>query len=217
MTDIYLIRHAECEANVNMTFAGHNDCDITRNGERQLERLSERFRDIHIDMIYSSPLIRTMKTAQAVNYYHNIEIVQNKDLIEINGGVFEGKLWDDIPKLYPHEYELWMHNQPLFIVPEGDSMVMVYKRITNAILKIVQDNVNSNVAVVSHGCAIRNFLCFATKTDFKDLDSIKWCENTGVSKITFNDNSTYNVDFINDDSHLTKELLTLGNQVWWNE
>lgn len=215
MTVLYLIRHAECEANINMVFSGHTDCDVTENGEIQLKQLAERFKNIELDAVYSSPLIRTLKTAKAVNLYHNLPIIKNKDIIEINGGGFEGKLWGDIPGLYPAEYDLWKNNQSLFAIQDGESMQNVYDRMKKAVLDIVLDNKGKTIAVVSHGCAIRNFLCFVLNKQFAEIDSVEWCENTGVSKICFNEDNEPQVEYINDDSHLSKEMLTLGNQVWW--
>ena len=56
MTTIYLVRHCEAMGNINRIFQGHTDEEISENGRMQLERLAERFRGIHLDAVYSSPL-----------------------------------------------------------------------------------------------------------------------------------------------------------------
>ena len=40
--------------------------------EQQLDLLAERFRSISLDAVYSSPLQRARKTAQAVNRHHGL-------------------------------------------------------------------------------------------------------------------------------------------------
>ena len=63
MTSIYIVRHCEALGNVMRIFQGLTDLDISENGAKQLEYLKERFSGIQLDKVYSSPLIRTRKTA----------------------------------------------------------------------------------------------------------------------------------------------------------
>ena len=90
MTTLYLVRHCEAEGNTARVFQGSIDRDISPNGQKQLDRLAERFRDVPLAAVYSSPLLRAYKTAQAVNRYHGLPIVTDDRLKEINGGVWEG-------------------------------------------------------------------------------------------------------------------------------
>ena len=67
MTKIYLIRHAEAEGNLYRIAHGHEEGLITDyRGPRQMQALARRFRDIPVDAVYASDLIRTQTTAQAV-------------------------------------------------------------------------------------------------------------------------------------------------------
>ena len=95
LTRIYLIRHAEAEGNINRVLQGHFDADISENGCRQLEKLKKRFKTVYFDSVYSSPLIRAYKTAQAADFYLKLPIVKLGGLEEINGGHWEGEKWDD--------------------------------------------------------------------------------------------------------------------------
>ena len=66
MTTIYLIRHAEAEGNLYRRIHGWYDSLITKNGERQIQALEQRFDSVSIDAVYSSDLIRTQLTAGAI-------------------------------------------------------------------------------------------------------------------------------------------------------
>ena len=57
MTNIYLIRHAEAEGNLYRRIHGWYDSLITPRGWKQIEALSKRFKDVHIDAVYSLSLI----------------------------------------------------------------------------------------------------------------------------------------------------------------
>ena len=63
MTTIYLIRHAEAEGNVYRVYQGQHDTLLTETGKLQAQALGERFRDVHVDAVYSSDLYRAAATA----------------------------------------------------------------------------------------------------------------------------------------------------------
>lgn len=67
MTTIYLVRHAEAEGNLYRIAHGHyNSCITDDRGCRQIRALAERFRDVPVDAVYASDLIRTRTTAQSI-------------------------------------------------------------------------------------------------------------------------------------------------------
>ena len=53
VTKVYLIRHAEAEGNLYRRIHGWYDSLITENGYRQIAALQERFREVHVDAVYS--------------------------------------------------------------------------------------------------------------------------------------------------------------------
>lgn len=213
MTKIYLVRHAEAMGNVEEFFQGQTDCELSEKGKKQLELLAERFRDIPIEAIYSSPLKRTIDTAEAVNKYHNLPIIRDEGLIEINGGVWEGKPWADLPKLYPVEHDLWQNKMQDFYVADGERMTEVFERVKNAVDKIAAENDGRTIAVVSHGCALRNFLCYAMGKPISALKDVGWSDNTAVSLVEY-ENGVPKIIFKNSNDHLTGELSTLSKSKW---
>ena len=73
---LYLVRHCESLGNRENIFQGQLDLDISATGEKQLALLALRFRNIPIDAVYSSPLKRAYKTAEAVDLYHSLPIIK---------------------------------------------------------------------------------------------------------------------------------------------
>jgi broad specificity phosphatase PhoE len=217
MTRLYLIRHAEAEGNIQRKFQGHLNGDISDNGEQQLERLKERCKWQRFDAIYASPLRRTYKTACAVNHYHALPIIKDGGLIEINGGHWEGKRWDDLPDLYPEENRHWEDEPWLFNPKGGESMREVYDRIWDTIISIVKKHPNQTICVVSHGCVIRNFACRASGKPIEQLQSIDWVENTAINIFDFDENLRPTVIALNDASHLDEETSTITKQDWWQK
>ena len=83
MTYIYLVRHCEAMGNHKRLFQGSTDCDISEIGAKQLEYLKVRFREIKLDAVYSSPLLRAQKTAESIACGKGISVITRKNLIPI--------------------------------------------------------------------------------------------------------------------------------------
>ena len=194
MVRVYLVRHAEAFGNINEVFQGHIDTEVTEKGYRQLNALSERFKNINLDSIYTSPLIRARVTAEYINKNFGYELKFNDGLIEINGGQFEGKPWSELPKLFPKQYDNWKNHTEKFEAPDGETMNQV-----------------------SHGCAVKNFLCFCLGKTNAYMNELGWSDNTAVSLIEFDEKFNPKVIYMNDSSHLSAEDSTLNSSKWWRD
>ena len=216
VTTVYLVRHCEARGNIDREFHGSFDSDISENGRCQLARLAERFRDIPLDAVYSSPLRRARLTAEALNTHHGLPIAFDERLKELNGGKWEKNLWAELPKLFPESSEAWGSRPHEFEAPEGETMRQLYDRMREAILDIVAQNEGKTVAVASHGCAIRNALCWGLTGDIVRLADIPWCDNTAIAEFRFEDGNLTVVNY-NDSSHLDYETSTIEKQNWWRK
>lgn len=216
VTTIYLVRHCEARGNVDREFHGSFDSDITDGGLIQLERLTERFRDISIDALYSSPLKRARLTADAINRHHGLPVRVDDRLKELNGGLWEKNKWAELPALFPESSDAWGSRPHEFEAPEGETMRELYERMREALCEIAAAHEGQTVAVASHGCAIRNALCWGLTGDMSRLGDIPWCDNTAVSVFRF-ENGNVSVPLYNDSSHLDAETSTLEKQNWWRQ
>lgn len=216
MTKILLIRHAQATGNIEGVFQGHLDSGITDAGVKQLEALAERMKNVHFDAVYSSPLIRARETAKAANKYHQLPITFYDELMEINGGDWESIPFDAIPELYPEQSAVWENEPHNFEAPNGEAMRDVCKRMVDTIGKIAQENDGKTVCVVSHGCAIRNYITFLRYGTLEKLAYTEWCDNTAIYTIEY-DNGVAKIVGQADSSHLDKKISTFHNQSWWKK
>ncbi|MCI1269604.1 MAG: histidine phosphatase family protein [Ruminococcus sp.] len=215
VTTVYIVRHAEALGNIQGIFQGSIDLPITENGYRQLEALSERFKNIRYDAVYSSPLERARVTAEYINKNHGLEIKFEKFLEEINAGDFEGRKWSDLPAMYPNEYDAWKNSPDKFKAPNGETMKQVYQRMTCGMKKICAKEIGKTIVVVSHGCAVKNFLCYCNGWDNSKMNELGWSDNTAVSLVKFDEKFKPEIVFLNDSSHLTEDISTMRFQKWW--
>lgn len=207
MTEMYVVRHCEAQGNHNRLFQGSTDCDITEFGTRQLELLSERFKSIPLDVIYTSPLLRARKTAEALRANQDIEVIPVDGLREVNGGILEGKPFLDMFKNMPELGLVW-NNHPQDFAPEGgEPMREAYGRMWEAVLKIAEENRGKTVAIASHGGVIRCLLSRVLYGTIERIKDVGWCENTSVTLIEFDDDLNARLKFMNDHTHVPEELL----------
>lgn len=207
-TRIYLIRHCEAIGNLKQTFQGWSDLGITPNGAKQLEKLGERFKDIHIDKVYSSPLVRARLTAKAVADSKGLEIITHPDLIEINGGIYEGCKFNEV--FVGELLDVWTNTPHLFSAPEGESMMDVAQRGMKAVKEIVRENKGKSVAVASHGVVIRNLVRQFLYLPEDKLNTVEWSYNTAVNIIDVDEDFNFTIHALNDFSHLDDSLIKNG-------
>ena len=213
MTTVYIVRHCESMANLNHSFAGHYDVDISPKGAKQLACLTERFKDIRLDKVYSSHLKRAYKTAEAVNKYNGCEIIIDDSFIEMNFGVIDGKPVKDMTE---EQTYCWNNEPHKFRVPEGETMAQVAARVWEGLQRVVRDNPNSTIAIASHGCAVRNLMRVLKGLAEERITEVEWCDNTAINKVEFYDDGSYKLVAENDSSHLTDEAKAepIGNWNW---
>lgn len=213
MTRVYLVRHCEAYGNKARVFQGTSDCDITETGARQLHYLAERFKTIAFDAVYSSPLLRARKTAEAINRYHHAPLTIEPGLIEINGGEIEGISWVDFPKTKPVLEYAWNFEPHRFAPKGGEKMTEVFARAAETMQRLLQQNAEKTIVLASHGCVIRNIMCHEMGLPIERLNEVKWADNTGVFCLEYSGDGLPNITLFNDYSHLPADCLPNAHRI----
>ncbi|MGN0478182.1 MAG: histidine phosphatase family protein [Hominenteromicrobium sp.] len=210
-THLFLVRHCQSMGNLENIFQGQSDADVSAMGKKQLALLGLRFRNIRVDAVYSSPLLRARKTAEAINEYHGLPIVQLDDLKEIDVGELEGRKLTSVFEGYPELAAAWNEAPQNCVFPGGESTVQVYGRAESALRRILGESAGKTVVVTSHGFLLRNMVCALLKGDLQALPSIRISGNTSVSEFEVSETGVKAVR-MNDLSHLPEELRGNPNQ-----
>lgn len=194
-------------------FQGVSDFDTNSTGDKQLEFLKKRFENIKIDKIYTSPLIRAYKTALAVKGEKNIEIEECNGLIELDGGIVEGKPFAETFEKLPELADAWQNHPQDFHPENGESMRHAYERIYETVIEIAQKNRGKTVACTTHGGVTRCLICRILSNDICELKNTPYSDNTAVTLFNIDDGDNIKIEFFNDASHLPTELLPAENRV----
>ncbi len=216
MTTIYLIRHAEAEGNLYRRIHGQYDSIVTQRGKKQIAALEKRFKDLKIDAAYSSDLMRARETAGAIYKGHGLELSLTPNLREVNMGVWEDLTWGEVERYEPDQLQYFNNDPSLWNIDGREDFYSLQKRITSAILGIAERHDGQTVAAVSHGSAIRTFMCGVFGVPPQEIKRIPFCDNTAVALFRV-DKGNIDVEYQSDNSHLSEELSTFANQKWWRE
>ena len=193
-TRLYLLRHGETE-NYNGVFKynGHNDVDITKEGEKQLAAQAERLKALPLKAVYSSDLLRARKGAQAVAVEHGLEARPDKRLREIHAGRWEGLSYEELSRRYPGEEEQRFDDIVNYRIPGGgENLLDVQRRAIEAIDEVACRHRGEEIALVAHGGTNRIILSTALglplknllrmEQDFGCLNIIDYYDGTAVVK-----------------------------------
>ncbi len=217
-TKLIFVRHAEAQGNLKRIFHGWTDEGITEKGHIQAKLAAERLKDINIDIIYSSSMKRTVQTAEYISKVKNLPIIKTDKLKEINGGEWEGKRWDELPELWPEEYDTWENTPHIHQMPDGESMFDFQKRLLDKVMYIIKNNNGKDICIVTHGTAIRSMMCKFRSCELVEMINIPWYDNTSITIIEYDHGTNEFKPILEGDaSHLGQEHSTIQNQKWWIE
>ncbi len=212
MTTLYLIRHGESECNKDRVFTAQYDANLTETGLMQGKYICSYFENIKIDKIYSSDLSRALETISTLSQALGLQVIEDKNFREIDAGKWTKMPFEEIEKLYPKEYELWINDVGRAVCPCGESVRELCDRVFNELEKICIENDEKTILVSTHATPIRAFLTKVKTESIVNMKDMPWVLNASVTKLSY-DNSRFEVDFENDVTHLNGLLTFLPENI----
>jgi probable phosphoglycerate mutase len=155
-TTVLVIRHGYNDW-VGRTLAGWTPgVHLNARGREQAERLAQRLAGVPIRVLYSSPLERTLETAEPLARQLGLEVRVCEALGELRLGEWTGRKLCDL-----ENDPLWRRfntQRSTTRIPGGELTLEVQARMVNALEGIRREHPDSVVAVFSHGDPIRSLL-----------------------------------------------------------
>ncbi len=157
MTKFILLRHGQTDWNLQRRYQGQSDIALNETGEAQSQLAGTQLRNMPLDVIYSSDLIRARDTAMAVKQYHpNTPIHFDQRIRERSFGDFEGKSYEK--DLMNPGLAGDMHRNPVtFRFPGGESLMDVSVRAQEFLTEMLEKHPDETVLIVSHGSFLTIF------------------------------------------------------------
>jgi len=177
---LILIRHGQTPANVKgILESSVPGPGLTDLGSQQADQLVEALRDVPIDALFVSTMVRTHLTAAPLVAARGLTPVERAGIREISAGDVEGNADEASIHQYVSTLFAWCEGELDVRMPGGQSGHEVIARFDGVVAEAEALGVE-NVALVSHGAVIRAW-CAARATNI-DLDFVTdhYVTNTGV-------------------------------------
>jgi alpha-ribazole phosphatase/probable phosphoglycerate mutase len=158
---LVLIRHGEPEQAAKGRCYGRLDVCLSEAGRKQIEKKIAAIRSLTAEALYTSPLKRARESAAIIAASLGIEATLSSELNEIHFGAFEGLTYEEVERLYPEEYRLWMEHPTEIRFPQGESFAEVKTRVLRFKDFVLNVHAGETVVAVSHGGANRILLADA--------------------------------------------------------
>ena len=102
----YLVRHGEIEADVKKIYAGWSDEGLTKRGRQQAKEAAKELARFEIGSIYTSPLKRTVQTAEIIGGILKKQPILEESFKELKLGKWEGRSEKEIQRDFPDEWKI---------------------------------------------------------------------------------------------------------------
>lgn len=213
MTRFYLVRHGQSEGNLENTFLGHSDRDLSPRGHKQAALAGEFLKDKGIEVIYSSDLCRAYNTALPTAKACGLPVIRNEQLRELFAGEWENRKYDELLAAYPEEYGTFIHDIGRAVCTGGESVAELSERVYAEFCRIAEKEKGRTVALFTHATPIRALIGHFMGVPVFDLKDIRWVGNASVSCCEVDDDGKVKLIYANYQEHLAGIATEFGDNV----
>ena len=204
---VILVRHGKTEWNKLFRYQGVTNIPLCQEGEDQARRVALRLSCISVQRIISSPLKRSLRTAEIIaEAAGGADVEVWDDLIEVNFGEWEGLTVQEIKaKFGADTFNKWKNAQLDVQVPSGEDSEDLYRRASNTAKRIIS-LADEYTIIVGHGAMFRALLLPLIGMR---KDSIFWrmrIDNCSLSGVEIDKKGRVSITFLNDTLHLRTEM-----------
>ena len=158
---LYVVKNGETDWNNMRIIMGRKDINLNDTGKVHANLLSEKLKDYDIDLIISSPLLRTRQTTDIINKNLNKKVIYDDRLKERDLGNLEGNTYLEKKE----NEELWNINLDTLrykVEKMSDLRYRVYKFLE----EIKEKYKDKNILIVTHESISILIDCFFNDYDY---------------------------------------------------
>jgi broad specificity phosphatase PhoE len=205
-TVIIIVRHGECKGNREGLFRGRSDFPLNETGINQVKELAKAIRTMQPTIIFTSPLLRAVQTAKAIQQECNIRVENKEGFNNIMLGPWEGQPKDYIAEKYPEQWETWLNKPEELDVLGMESLDAVQKRAKVELDNIIQNHWGETFVLVSHRAVLKPLIasCLGIKKPYFWRIHV---DTASYSILHYHKVQGYILVQLNQNKHLT-ELIT---------
>ena len=198
MHRLVLVRHGATEWNERGLCLGRKDIPLSGTGRRQAELLRDALEGERFDAVFASPLARAVETARILGREPRLL----PDLVEIDRGLWEGLLPDELRRRDPAFHARWYADPQGLAMPGGEAFGDLWERAGRALALLAEGG--GSVLAVGHRALNRVLIARALGRESKGVWGIaqpQACLTRLVSE-----EGRYRAEILGDAAHLPPGL-----------
>ena len=200
-----MVRHGQTAASRENRFSGSSDPPLTAFGEAMAEAFARAYASLKWEAIYTSPMLRTRQTADALCRLTDVQPTVEDGLKEIDYGEWEGLRQDEVKERWPEAFEHWADDVASRGTPGGETAFHVAARAMRVVEGIRSRHERGNVLLVSHKATLRVITCALLGLDVR-LFRERIAQPVAAVSMFVVTNRTARLTVFGDRSHLSEEL-----------
>jgi probable phosphoglycerate mutase len=191
------MRHGQADNNVNKILVGrHIESHLTEFGKNQVLDTAKYLKEISIDKVLVSPVVRTVETAEIVCGYLGVSYEIDERLYEIELGKLVGMNYEEIILKYGNLFlQFYTENDAALTYYGVESFASIKQRIKNILDEITDRYTNKNVLMISHLDPIK--AAISILLDLKPETLYRWHIRNASLTILKNDERVYSLTGVN--------------------
>lgn len=194
---IVLVRHGATDWNLQGRCQGSTDRELSDAGIRQAEQIATLLRNEEIHAIYSSHLRRARQTAEFISQPHELPVLIEEELRELDHGELEGLTFNEIKNRYSDFLTRWRSEPADIQVPGGERLADVAERAWSSLNDIVRRHADAEqILVVSHNFPILGIVCRITGTHLNDYRTFH-LDPCGVTRLSHDGGYGWTITHVN--------------------
>lgn len=170
-TKILLVRHGQTIWNQEEKMQGLLNSPLTPTGVHQAELLGQKLATEKIAACYASDLERAQQTAQLIINPHQLPVVADPSLRELNMGLWEGQSKATNQENYPESWHNFWHAPDLYVPigPGAQTFSQLQENVTTGFKELVARHPNQTILIVSHRITVKVLLASLLNQPLSDL------------------------------------------------
>ncbi|MPY78752.1 MAG: histidine phosphatase family protein [Actinophytocola sp.] len=165
---LYLLRHGETPFHDGNRYCGRTDVPLTQAGEAQARQLANWAVHAGLDAVYSSPLVRALRTAEPAASAAGLPVQVDDRLVELDFGQAEGLTSREMAQRWPERRRAFECDPVAHPLPGGEDPHQAIARATAAVSDIDARHPGGVALVVCHSTLLRLVTCALTGIDAAD-------------------------------------------------